>query len=122
HGTRVYHHFLKYLAQKTNGQDEKKNPDKDQKQWKNCKIWIENVSKLPFVGKNVMLIGEQYINAYYYMKDCDTMIRDYNAFYDFFMDKYKDINPDTKYNNLRQSCDMFLRLNSQYRFMDKLSN
>ncbi|VVC30640.1 Hypothetical protein CINCED_3A022356 [Cinara cedri] len=122
HGTRVYHHFLKYLTQKKNSKNEKKIPEKEQKQWINNKTWIEYVSKLPFVGNNVMLVAEHYINAYYHRKDCDMIVNDYNAYYDFFMEKYKDIHPNNKYNYYRESCDWFRRLNSQHKFIEELIN
>ncbi|VVC30642.1 Hypothetical protein CINCED_3A008125 [Cinara cedri] len=119
HGTRVYHHFLKYLARHPNRKNEKKIPKKDQKHWINYKKWIERLSKCPVLGKGFMLIGEQYINAYYYRKGCNTIVHVYNAFYDFFMEKYKNINPGKKYNYIRHSCDLFQRLNSTHRFMKK---
>ncbi|VVC42627.1 Hypothetical protein CINCED_3A003949 [Cinara cedri] len=120
HGTRVYHHFLKYLARHSNNMNEKEIPKKDQKHWINYKIWIEQLSKFPVVGTNFMLMGEQYINAYYYLKDCDSIVHVYNAYYDFYMEKYKIIHPVDKYRYHRHSCDLFRRLNSEHKFLDKL--
>ncbi|VVC42628.1 Hypothetical protein CINCED_3A010574 [Cinara cedri] len=110
HGTLVYHQFLEYLARLPNTKKEKKTPKKEKKYLVKYKKWIEKTSKMRVVGNKLMLLGEQYINAYYYIIHCDRIVHDYNAYYDFYMENYKNIHPRKKNNYYRQSCDLFRRL------------